>query len=302
MNGTNVKPLARQAMLKSIDVRAAHGLDLVSPVDIYALAKATGAKVRFVDIASVEGLYGRGEAGTVIWLSSLRPLPRRNFSCAHELGHHVFGHGSTVDELLEEAAAGAGGRGSGPFRPEEFLADTFAGYTLMPALGVRHAFAARGWDARAATPEQVFTVACHFGVGYETLVAHLAYALKAIPAARADELRKTGPKEIREVVLGAPATDPLIIADERWASPTLDAEVGTTLLLPAGIEAESDLIVTRQGEHPSGGRVYRAVRPGIVRVARPDPPWAAFVRVARYQFAGFAEYRHLEQEDDDDEQ
>ena len=301
MSRTNVKMLARQAVLKSIDVRAAHGLDLLSPVDIYALAEAAGAKVRFVDIASMEGMYGRGEAGRVIWLSSLRPLPRRNFSCAHELGHHVFGHGSTVDQLLDESlAAGGGERGLAPFKPEEFLANTFAGYTLMPVLGVRNAFAARGWDAREATPGQVFAVACHFGVGYETLVAHLAYALKAIPTARADELRKTGPKEIREAVLGAPASDALIIADERWASPTLDAEVGTMLLLPAGVKAESDLVVAPQGEHRSGARIYRAVRPGIVRVARLDPAWAVFVRVARYQFAGFAEYRHLEQEDDDE--
>lgn len=300
MSGKNVKALAREAMLKAIDVRAAHGLDQVGPVDVYALAKAAGAKVRFVDVASMEGMYGRGEAGTVIWLSSLRPLPRRNFSCAHELGHHVFGHGSTVDELLDDA--GACGRGPGPFRPEEFLADTFAGYTLMPVLGVRHAFAARGWTAQTATAAQIFTVACHFGVGYETLIAHLAFALKVIPAARAAELRKTGPRDIRTLALGAPTPDPLIIADEHWALPTLDAEVGTTLLLPNGVQAEADLVVARQQDLPNGRRVYRAVRPGIVRVTRPGTPWAVFVRVARFQFAGFAEYRHLEQEEDDDEQ
>ena len=107
MSRSDIKALARQAMLKSIDVRTKHGLDLLSPVDIYALSKAAGAKVRFVEIASMEGMYGQGDAGTVIWLSSLRPLPRRNFSCGHELGHHVFGHGSTVDELLIEASGAA---------------------------------------------------------------------------------------------------------------------------------------------------------------------------------------------------
>lgn len=299
MSVTNVKALARQAMLKSIDVRAAHGLDLVRPVDIYALAKSAGVKVRFVDVASMEGMYGRGEAGTVIWLSSLRPLPRRNFSCAHELGHHVFGHGSTVDELFDDA--GASGRGPGLFKPEEFLADTFAGYTLMPVLGVRHAFTTRGWSAETATADQVFTVACHFGVGYETLIAHLAFTLKAITAASAVELRKTGPRDIRTRVLGTPTPGPLIIADEHWASPTVDAEVGTTLVLPKDAQPEAELVVARQEDLPDGRRVYRAVRPGMVRVARPGTPWAVFVRVARFQFAGFAEYRHLEQEEDDDE-
>lgn len=299
----SIKTLARRAMLKSIDVRNAHGLDLVSPVDIYAIAKAAGAKVRFVDIASMEGLYGRGDTGAVIWLSSSRPLPRRSFTCAHELGHHVFGHGSAVDDLVDEALAAGpdGNRGSRPFKPEEFLVDAFAGYILMPVLGVRNAFSSRGWNAASATPEQIFTVACHFGVGYQTLIGHLAHALKAVPDAHVSVLKKVNPKDIREAVLGAPASDPLIIADEKFASPTLDAEVGTVLLLPAGAEADSDLVVTSEGKHLTGKQIYRAVRPGIVRVSNPDTSWAVFVRVARYQFTGFAEYRHLEQEDDDDE-
>jgi hypothetical protein len=43
-------------------------------------------------------------------------MPRRAYDCAHELGHHVFGHGSSIDELREDAKAQ-------PWEdPKEFLA------------------------------------------------------------------------------------------------------------------------------------------------------------------------------------
>ena len=48
----------------------------------------------------MEGLYLRQEKPE-IWIG-LRPLVRHTFNCAHELGHHVFGHGSTLDELTAE--------------------------------------------------------------------------------------------------------------------------------------------------------------------------------------------------------
>lgn len=288
------KDLAYEAMVESIELREKWDREHNGPLDVYMLCKDMGIKVRFIDVASMEGIYGRREDGTaVIWLSSLRPLPRRNFNCAHELGHHVFCHGSTVDELVEGA-----GRTVQAFRPEEFLVNTFAGFLLMPTLGVRRAFACRGWDPQTATPVQIFTVACHFGVGYETLITHLAHSLKAIGLTRADELRKTDPKAIRHGLLGFPVSEPLVIADRHWGLPTLDAEVGTLLLLPEDAVAGGN-VLDFQADYPSG-RLFRAVRPGIARITCPSTPWAVFARVSPYQFVGFAEYRHLEQEDNND--
>jgi FixJ family two-component response regulator len=70
--------------------------------------------VRFNNI-NMEGVYRRGLPPR-IHLSARRPLPRRAYNCAHELGHHVFGHGSSIDELREDAKAQ-------PWEdPKEFLA------------------------------------------------------------------------------------------------------------------------------------------------------------------------------------
>lgn len=282
--------LAQQAMLKSIDIRKQAGLDLKSPACIYNLCDKLNVKVKFVDISSMEGIYLKGDEPQ-IWLSALRPLTRRNFTCAHELGHHVFGHSSTIDELTEDSEK------SKTFHPDEFLVDSFAGFLLMPTLGVRKAFASRGWDIASATPLQIFTIASSFGVGYETLINHMTYTLKMINRIKAASLLKSTPKSIRQDFLGRSSAEPLIIADAHWSMPTLDAEVGSYLLLPNTAEATNDTITFQ--ENHSQGRLFQANRPGIVRVYCRDAEWAAFVRVSRYQFVGLSKYRHLEEPEDE---
>jgi len=281
--------LAQEAMQASITARTRGGADLQSPICIYGLCKAHRVPVRFNAI-NMEGMYQRGTLSR-IHLSARRPLARRAYNCAHELGHHVFGHGSSIDELREDAKAK-------PWEdPKEFLADTFAGFVLMPVLGLRRAFTARGWKPDSATPAQLFQIACEFGVGYSTLVTHLAYSVAMISRARASVLQKASPKAVRAELLGALSPAPLIVADEAWASPTLDAEVETQLLLPAGSVAANDAIVPIR-DLP-GGRLFEAVRPGIARVTRPGSPWAVFARVARKEYVGLAEFRHLEDEPDE---
>jgi Zn-dependent peptidase ImmA (M78 family) len=290
----NFKELARRAMLTSIDVRDTHDRDLDGPIDIYSLCHDMGVTVRFVPIPSMEGLYGRHDDGTsLILLPSQRPLPRRVFSCGHELGHHVFGHGSSIDHMIGTFSD----RKGTTFDPNEFLVDTFAGFLLMPTLGLRKAFAARGWTPATATPEQLFAVACSFGVGYETLIAHMTFSLSLLPRNRAKELGKESPKSIRERLLGHPSTHPLIIVDDHWALPTVDAEVGTSLLVPANAEPHGRGLIVE--ETRGAGRILRACHPGIFRVNVPGTTWAVFVRVALHEFAGLAQYRHLEVEEGD---
>lgn len=279
--------LARQALEKSLEVREEHGYDFRSPLCVYELCDRARVNVRFVDDVSMEGVYAALAKPTIL-ISSLRPLARRSFTCAHELGHHVFGHGSTIDELKQDADEAA-------FQPNEFLANAFAGFLLMPAQGVKRAFASRGWEPTTATAPQMYRVACSFGVGYETLLGHLQYSLKYIAPDRADTLRKAKLPHIRESLLGFSAPDALVIADRRHAMGTLDAEAGNLVLVPTGARTESDQIelVCDTAE----GTVYRALRPGLARVTLPGESWAIVVRVSRFQYAGLARYRHLEETD-----
>jgi len=78
--------------------------------------------------------------------------------------------------------------------------------------------------------------------------------------------------------------------------PTVDAEVGTSLLFPVNAAADdAGLIVEKTS---NAGIVLKACRPGIVRVSVPGTSRAVFVRIARHEFVGLAQYRHLECEEE----
>jgi Zn-dependent peptidase ImmA (M78 family) len=294
---SNRRALADRAMQVSIAARLKAKKDLVSPVCVYAVAEAHGVRVTFNDI-DMEGMYQRGSPPR-IHLSARRPLVRRTYNCGHELGHHILGHGSSIDELRENQTVR-------PWDiPEEYSADTFAAYLLMPTLGLRHAFVARGLDPERATPTEVYRVACHFGVGYTTLVTHLLYGAGMISRARAEILRKHTPKSLRAQILGSLTPKPLIVADEAWAAPTIDVEVGHLLLLPPGTQSHGNGLTT-VADLP-GGRLFEAKQPGLVQLNHPGTEWAAFARIARMTtdgnrlvgYVGRAEFRHLEEEIDD---
>ena len=283
------RALANQALRAAAAARATAKLDQHRPTCIYGLAEALGVTVRFNNI-NMEGMYQRG-ARPRIHLSALRPLPRRAYNCAHELGHHVFDHGSSIDELREDAKAH-------PWDdPKEFLADAFAGFTLMPILGLRRAFSIRGWTPETVTATQIFSIACDFGVGYTTLVTHLAAGVQMISRARADALHRVTPKVLRTAVIGHAAAVPLPVADRYCMARTLDAEVTTLLLLPPGTKITGSSLAYER-DLPNG-RLFRAAQPGLVHASACDGAWTTFVRVARKAYVGLATYRHLE--DDKDE-
>lgn len=284
--------LVQEALDKSLEVREEAGITFGVPLNVYDLCERLTPKVRvrFADY-SMEGCYFRS-GRPLIEVSALRPIGRRVFNTAHELGHHVFGHGSRIDELQDED------RPEPQDDPEEILANAFARSLLMPRIGLRRAFKSRGWPIGSPTAEQVFVVACHFGVGYLTLVNHLAYGLREISSSMASTLSRVRLPAIRQSLLGSRGSDRLWVADRFYSMPTLDTEVGTTLLLPPGsrpefphLERVGDLTV---------GTVYQAVRPGMTRVEA-DGGWAVMVRISRHQYSGWSTNRHLELIGDDDE-
>jgi hypothetical protein len=284
--------LVQEALDKSLEVREEAGVPFGVPLNVYDLCERLTPKVRvrFADY-SMEGCYFRSDR-PLIEVSALRPIGRRVFNTAHELGHHLFGHGSRIDELQDED------RPEPQDDPEEILANAFARSLLMPRIGLRRAFRARGWSIGSPTAEQVFVVACHFGVGYLTLVNHLAYGLREINRATASNLSRVRLPAIRQRLLGSSGSDRLWIADRHYSMPTLDIEVGTTLLLPLGSRPEFPHL-ERVADLPSG-IVFHAVRPGMTR-AEADAGWAVMVRISRYQYSGWSTNRHLELIGDDDE-
>lgn len=278
--------LTQQAMKAAVKARARAGADQINPVCVFDLFEKLSVAVRFAEI-NIEGMYSGNDPECII-LSSMRPLPRRVFTCGHELGHHEFGHGTTVDEMKEEAAA------LKDDSPDEFLVNAFSSFLLMPTIGLRGAFARRGTSMHTASPAEMFAIANNFGVGYATLVTHLAYGVQEIAGGHARELLRSTPKSIRRSLLGDDSSSPLVIVDSSWTGKPVDVETGTSLLLPSG-SATDGSVLHHVGSCPSG-EIYEAVRTGVGRISL-GTELEHFVRVSRKNYVGLARYRHMEDDD-----
>jgi hypothetical protein len=248
------RALHRQAMQAASECRDQLDLDPFGPVDPYAIAALLGIKVVFLD-TSMEGFYFK-QAKPRILLSSLRPVGRRAFTCAHEIGHHWFGQGSTIDQLQEDERAESD-------KPDEILANAFAAALLMPTVGLRGAFARRGWDQSSPTPLQLYTIACQFGVGYKTLLNHLSFTLREISAGHRLELDRWTPQRIRRHLL-LDEYHALIIVDLHNEAANFDVETGSAILLPLGLQVGGKALqqVRTTGEY----QLYGAAKRGITHV------------------------------------
>lgn len=281
----NRRSLVLEGAQAASNARDSVGIDLIAPVDIYAVAEAIGIRVRFIPV-SMEGFYRKGSPPRVM-LSALRPLARRAFTCAHEIGHHWFGHGSTIDELQGDDRHDSD-------IPEEILANAFAGFMLMPSIGLRRAFNSRGWKPATANPLQILTIASEFGVGYETLLTHLSVTLGDMPRSVRTELGKWTPQRIRKKVLGDADADGLVILDQKHQTAGVDLEDGYALAVPTGATVSGSVLTPRQAI--TGLDVYDAVGRG--RATINTAQWQAEARVAPQNFIGPANYRFLEDPDE----
>jgi hypothetical protein len=275
---------AREALRGALDVRRRAGVNKVAPVCVYDLAQRLGLEVRFAGGGSFGGMYERRSQTVVV--PALRPPGRRAYSCAHEMGHWYFRHGTRVDraedfEQIQERA------------PEERLANLFGGYLLMPQWAVEAQFDARGWEPPSATAMQIYVVAGVLGVGYATLVQHLCWSLQLLDHSRLEDLLRTTPKQLRSVLLGDDAASHIIAADRDWPMHLpIDLQVGEGAIVPHDAEIDGNTAVVR-GTVDSG-RLVLATAPGVSRIESACERWSVFLRVSRRDFIGRSIYRHLE--------
>src|SRR5689334_4666539 len=72
------------------------------PCDIYDIIKREGLDLQFMDVPSLEGMYLAEPESERICICAQRPWGRQRFTAAHELGHHLYGHGTQVDQAIEQ--------------------------------------------------------------------------------------------------------------------------------------------------------------------------------------------------------
>jgi len=273
-------------MRRAFDVRRELKIEQYHPVCPMDAADRRGVEVWFSDAGSMEGLYVRDEPARIL-IPSERPFGRQVFTCAHELGHHELGHGTSLHEYFRENAADT----SVP--EEEYAAHVFAGAFLMPSAAVEYAFRVRGWSARDAGADKVYVAACALGVSFEALVTHLA-ALKFFSADRAREAARTSLPKLRKSFLGVESSSRLVVADLHWEAIAIDLAAGDTVLVPK--HASADGTCVRSLRSLDSGEWWEAARPGVGRVTHPSG-WSAFVRVRRQSFVGLGSVRHQDDPD-----
>jgi len=283
INNVQRKQLAREALQLSSSIRKKVGYDSFSTLNIFDLCEAIDVPVRFVDI-NMEGMYvqmGEGVKPTIL-ISALRPFHRKVFTCAHELGHHVFGHGFTIDDVV---------RSGGHYTNEEFLVDAFGSYLLMPPLGIKSAMSKRGLDFQHLDPIDCLRISSSFGVGYATLINHL-YFNGHIGKDKSENLLGTSLKSLKQSILGKSVSETLFVIDKHFSNKTIDIEVSGLILLPRDFEVENEDLLKSKTEVLEG-MIYEAVSPGITRVYSRYSEWSSFVRIQAYQYVGLSRFRHL---------
>ena len=287
MTAMRMRKLATQAVREAARVRAKLGITATSSACPFDIAAGLGVLVHMQALPSLEGMYSPGQRASVV-LGTERPWGRIRHTCGHELAHHVFGHGISVDELCDDRRRA--------WIPEEYLADRFSTALLMPKLAVVDALRRRRWDAAALTGVQAFVLAQDFGVGYRNFVSHAERTLKLIPTVSAELLRRQGESlgRLRQAVAGFRAEHDVFVADEYWGARALDVETGDVVVTPD--DALFSGACARRSCSPVSHLVAVRAGEGQLRLRGRESPIR--VRVSRRDFTGLARYRHLEDPDE----
>lgn len=282
----NKSALASEAIRAALRLRADNQIGPAEALCPYDLARKLGIVVSLKSLPSLEGMYSPTPTLAII-LGAGRPAGRRRYTCAHEIGHHIFNHGYSIDQLDES--------NSSPESPEEFLAQTFAGALLMPKLGLISSFKKRGWKIQEATAEQLFKISQEFGVGYTALITHMNITFEEFDYRKAEQLRKESVKEIRTKIAGFDITSDLFFIDQFWNRATIDVEVGDVIMFPAGSTVDGNGVECRNTPKDH----YIASASGTYAVKLGIANKALQLRISRKNFNGLARHRHLEEVNDE---
>jgi Zn-dependent peptidase ImmA (M78 family)/predicted secreted protein len=250
----------REGSLAAQRARRRLGLSLERRVDVFSVIEAEGIWLMFQPLRSLFGFYRRlsGVAGIVI--NANHPASLQRYTAAHEYGHHVLGHGFSLDEVrhidgargvdeareFEEALAVRSPAEGGDPR-HEAAAQAFAGTFLMPIQVVNRVLLARGFDRDRPQlgPVDVYELSLEFGTSYQATVTQLA-VLEKITWAETRTLRFP-PIEIKTTL--AAGRRPRDARADVWLVRDTDTERD----LPVRV---NDEIVLRLPEIPSSGYVW----------------------------------------------
>jgi len=172
-------------------------------VNVVDAIRASGAQLMWQPIPRIFGAYvNEVDSRPGILINSALPHAARRYTAAHELGHHVLSHtttvddGSTIDTVLREelyAMPGAARRRAWP--DQEKLAEAFAAWFLMPRRVVGSALSVLGLS-RPRSDLDVYRLSLLLGTSYRTTVRHLPN-IKLAHGSNSASWARTGPARLK---------------------------------------------------------------------------------------------------------
>ena len=171
-------------------------------------------------------------------------LPAQRFTLAHELGHMLLGHRTSLDRTVEFA-----GRYAPASRPaQEAAADAFASELLAPKRLLLASARRHGWTrGELHRPATIYQLSLRLGIGFQATCWALVTA-GTLTRNEAAQLQATSVEELKRAL--APTRS---ITDSRvdvWALTEADSET----FLEAGSD---DLFAVHVQDHSSAGYVWR---------------------------------------------
>lgn len=281
----------RDAVRHSLQLRRSLSIPRDHAVNVFDIATSIGVEVQFLDLPSLEGMFYRGPDPKII-LPSIKHRPRGRvaFTCAHELGHFDLGHGTQVDEYVENDN---GCRGE--LSLEEIAADTFSANLLMTRPAVFARLECRGWEVDRVSEIDLLQIATELDVGYTTLCTHLHANLELVDNAWLKSRSRFSPKELRAFIAPQVLCPRLVILDQHWPKVPLDLEVNDCLAIPTELDVRLPSSL-QQVDERDGRRIYRATVVGEMSTYILNQP--IHLRIAREGYCGLLKYRYEEEVED----
>jgi Zn-dependent peptidase ImmA (M78 family) len=227
-------------MLAAAHAHADYGIDTTRLVDVFTVIEQAELILGFEPMPKLSGAYYSG-AGVLI--NSNHPLARQRYTAGHEFGHHVFGHETSVDPLVEPLTRwGTTTR----WPPHEKQAEAFAAWFLMPKKLIDTTLEQLELQ-KPGTSEDVYALALRLGTSFEATALHLRN-LRLADQSQVKawlDLRLADIK--RELAVGGP---PESLRSDVWRLG--DRERGFTFSVRVG-----DRLVVELADTPSSGYVWK---------------------------------------------
>jgi Zn-dependent peptidase ImmA (M78 family) len=171
--------------------------DLSRPVDIFRIVQELGIWLNSRPLGNLFGFYLRQDDALGICLNAGHPETLQRYTCAHELGHHLLGHASNLDD-----AADIDGRGGGT-PAQERAAQVFAGNFLMPLGLVNRVLRRLGLYDEPLSASDVYQVSRELDVSYTATIWRLR-TLDRIDGPTAANYARAGAAVAKTTLRGGP--------------------------------------------------------------------------------------------------